>query len=93
MTSNEAAAKERRRIRQACEDLGADEEMTALVLESHRYNRTLLDVMVADGGDLLGYVRRKLAIWEAIFTDSPDDAIVLPCHSDHERAHRMPEFR
>lgn len=68
MIRNEAAEEELAQIRQACEELGADEEMTGLVLGSHRYNRTLLDTMRADGGDLLGYVRHKLAIWEAIFT-------------------------
>ena len=85
MTFNKVAAKEIRRIRQACKDLGADEEMTALVLASHRYDRSQWDVMVAAGGDLLEYVRHKLAIWEAIFTDSPDGPTALAYHSDHER--------
>jgi hypothetical protein len=57
------------RIRTVCAELGADEEMTALVLASHRHDRTLLDVIVANGGDLRGYVRHKLAIWEAILAE------------------------
>jgi hypothetical protein len=75
MIVNEAAADELRQIRQACHDLGADEEMTALVMASHRHDRTRLDVMLADGSDLMGYVRHKLAIWEAILTDTSDDPI------------------
>ena len=51
-----------KRIRRACVDLGADEEMTELVLASHRHDRTLLDVMVANGDDLRDYVQYKLAI-------------------------------
>ena len=43
--------------------------MTELVLASHRHDRTLLDVMVADGDDLRDYVQYKLAIWEAIFNE------------------------
>ncbi len=91
MTFNKVAAQEIRRIRQACKDLGADEEMTALVVAAHRYDRSLLDVMVAGGGDLLGYVRHRLAIWEAILTDSPDDPTALASHNDHERTegHRL----
>jgi len=50
-------------------DLGADEEMTKLVLASHCQNRTLLDDMVANGDDLRDYVRHKLAIWEAILNE------------------------
>jgi hypothetical protein len=73
MSSDDVAQDEFRRIRQACHDLGADEEMTALVLESHRYDRTRLDIMVAAGSDLLGYVRHRLAVWETILGDSPDD--------------------
>ena len=48
---------------------GADLEMTELVLASHRHDRTLLDVMVADGQDLRDYVQRKLATWEGIFNE------------------------
>jgi hypothetical protein len=81
MTVNEAAA-ELGRIRQACEDLGADQEMTTLVLASHRRDRSLLDVMVADGGDLVGYVRHKIAVWEAILTDPPDDPTILAFHPE-----------
>jgi hypothetical protein len=50
--------------------LGADEEMTKLVLASHCQNRTLLDDMVANGDDLRDYVRHKLAIWEAILNEA-----------------------
>lgn len=65
---SKAVAKELRGIRQVCEELGADEEMTALVLASHRHDRSRLDVIVAAGGTLLDYVRFKLAIWETIFS-------------------------
>jgi hypothetical protein len=58
--------------------------MTAVVLASHRHDRSLLDVMVADGGDLLDYVRHKLAIWEAIFTDPPDDPTILAFSTERE---------
>ncbi len=54
-------------IRRACVDLGADQEMTELVLASHLHDRSLLDVMAANGDDLRSYVRHKLAIWDAIF--------------------------
>jgi hypothetical protein len=43
--------------------------LAQLVLASHRHDRTLLDVIVADGGDLRGYVRHKLAIREAIVAE------------------------
>ena len=56
-------------IRSACEKMGADEEMTALVVASHRYNPEALDALMADGGDLLGYVRSKMARWKAIFEE------------------------
>ncbi len=45
--------------------------------------------MVASGGDLLGYVRYKLGIWEAIFADSPDAPAVLDCHSSDKRTSRF----
>jgi hypothetical protein len=57
-------------IRRACVDLGADQEMTELVLASHLHDPSLLDVMVANGDDLRGYVQRKLATWEAIFSEN-----------------------
>ncbi len=57
-------------IRRACVDMGADREMTELVLASHAHDRSLLDVMVANGDDLRGYVQHKLAIWEAIFKEN-----------------------
>jgi hypothetical protein len=69
MTIDDATGDELERVRMACVDLGADEEMTGLVLASHRHDRTRLDVMVARGGDLRGYVQSKLAIWEAIFDE------------------------
>jgi Protein of unknown function (DUF1571) len=72
MTTDQAAADEFERIRGACADLGADEEMTKLVLASHRHDRTPLDVMVANGDDLRDYVQYKLAIWEAIFNDDEE---------------------
>ena len=53
-------------------ELGADQEMTELVLASHRHDRTLLAVMVANGDDLRGYVQYKLAIWEAIFNETEE---------------------
>jgi hypothetical protein len=63
------AKDELERVRKSCEDLGADEEMTELVLASHRHDRTLLDAVVSDGGGVRDYVQRKLAIWEAIFDE------------------------
>jgi hypothetical protein len=57
------------RVRKACEDLGADEEMTDLLLASHRYDRTPLDVVVRDGGGLRDYVLQELAVWAAIFDE------------------------
>ncbi len=60
------------RIRSACVGLGADEEMTELVLTSHCHDRTLLDVMVANGDDLRDYVQYKLAVWERIFNENVD---------------------
>jgi hypothetical protein len=57
-------------VRKTCEDLGADDEMTDLVLASHhRLNRALLEVMVARGGGMRDYVQHKLSIWEAILGD------------------------
>ncbi len=82
MTSNRATAGEIRRIRKACEALECDEEMTALVLASHRHDRSLLDIMVADGGDLVGYVRHKIAIWEAILADPCDEPTILAFHAE-----------
>ncbi len=67
MTTNDATGDELERVRGACVELGADEEMTELVLAAHRHDRTLLDVMVANGDDLRDYVRFKVAMWEAIF--------------------------
>ena len=64
-----AREKEAELVRSACEALGADEEMTALVLASHRHAPEALDALVAGGGDLLGYVRSKVALWEAIFEE------------------------
>jgi hypothetical protein len=61
---------EREQIRKACEDLGSDEEMTLLVLGSHRHDRSLLDVVVNSGGDLHDYVRLKIELWEAIFAEN-----------------------
>jgi hypothetical protein len=86
---HQSAAKELRLIRRACKALGADEELTALVVASHVHDRSVLDVMVASGGDLLGYVRYKLGIWEAIFADSPDAPAVLDCHGDDKRTSRF----
>ena len=69
MTTDDATGDELERVRGTCVDLGADEEMTELVLASHRHDRTLLDVMVANGDDLRDYVQHKLAVWEAIFNE------------------------
>ena len=82
INSHDVAAKEIRQIRLACKALGADEEMTDLVVASHIHDRSALDVMVAEGDDLLGYVRYKLGVWKAIFADSPDAPAVLDCHMD-----------
>ena len=76
MTTDDATGDELERIRRACVELGADEEMTELVLASHRHDRTLLDVMLANGDDLRDYVRYKLAIWEAIFNE-PEECTLL----------------
>ncbi len=71
-TKDHATRDEFGRIRRACVDLGADQELTELVLASHRHDRTLLDVMVANGDDLRDYVQYKLAIWEAIFNENEE---------------------
>jgi hypothetical protein len=55
-------------IRRARVHLGADLEMTELVLASHAHDRALLDLMLANGESLRDYVQSKLAIWEGIFT-------------------------
>ena len=52
MTIDAESEVELARIRGTCGELGADEEMTALVLASHCHDRTLLDVMLSDGRDL-----------------------------------------
>ena len=83
MDLQEAVTEELRQIGEACERLGADEEMTALVVASHRYNRTPLDLIRTSGGDLLGYVRRRLATWEAIFTASLVDHTEVPPGAEH----------
>ena len=72
MTTDDATGGEFERVRRACVDLGADEEMTELVLASHCHDRTLLDVMTAAGDDLRDYVQHKLAIWEAIFNEDEE---------------------
>ena len=72
MTTDDATGGELERVRRACVDLGADEEMTELVLASHCHDRTLLDVMTAAGDDLRDYARHKLAIWEAIFNEDEE---------------------
>ncbi len=72
VTKDPAIKGELKRIRRACVELGADQEMTELVLASHRHDRALLDVMVANGDDLRDYVQYKLGIWEAIFNESED---------------------
>jgi hypothetical protein len=64
-----AREKEAELVRSACEELGTDDEMTALVLASHHHAPEALDALVAEGGDLLGYVRSKVALWEAIFEE------------------------
>ena len=56
-------------VRSAREELGTNEEMTRLVLSSHRHDPEALDALIAEGGELLGYVRSKLARWEAIFQE------------------------
>jgi hypothetical protein len=49
-------------IRRARVHLGADLEMTELVLASHSHDRTLLDVMLANADSLRDYMQCKLAI-------------------------------
>ena len=78
MTTDDATGGELERVRRACVDLGADEEMTELVLASHCHDRTLLDVMTAAGDDLRDYVRHKLAIWEAIFNEDEEPLRIGP---------------
>src|SRR5689334_17309998 len=46
MTPDDDEGDELERVRKACEDSGADEEMTDLVLASHRHDRPPLDVVV-----------------------------------------------
>ena len=72
VTKDRAIKGELKRIRRACVELGADQEMTELVLASHRHDRTLLDVMTANGNDLRDYVQHKLAVWEAIFDEQEE---------------------
>jgi hypothetical protein len=72
MSTDDAMGDELERVRAACVDLGADEEMTALVLASHRHDRTLLDVMAVSGEGLRDYARHKLAIWEAILDEDDE---------------------
>jgi hypothetical protein len=57
------------RVRRTCEDLGADQEMTELVLASHCHNPAPLGAAVSAGGGVRDYVEGKLAIWEAIFRE------------------------
>jgi hypothetical protein len=64
-----ASEKKAELVRTACEELGADEEMTGLVLASHRHDPEALGTLLAEGGDLLDYVRSKVARWEAIFKE------------------------
>ena len=78
MTTDNPAGDELERVRKACVDLGADEEMTELVLGSHRHDRALLDIVVANGDDLRDYVQYKLGVWEAIFNE---DEELLPNRS------------
>lgn len=54
------------RIREICGELGADAEMTFLVVTSLRRDRAPLDVILSAGSDVKDYVRHRLAIWEAI---------------------------
>ncbi len=75
MDTDDAMGDELDEFRRACVELGADEEMTELVLASHCHDRTLLDSMTAAGNDLRDYARYKLAIWEAIFNE---DEKLLP---------------
>jgi hypothetical protein len=72
MTSDDDEGDELERVRKACEDSGADEEMTGLVLASHRHDRTPLDVVVGAGGNIRDYVLQKLAVWEAIFSEQEE---------------------
>jgi hypothetical protein len=66
----EVAEDELEQVRNVCRSLGVDDEMTELVLAAHRYDRTLLDVVQAGGGDLRDYVQSKLAIWKAVFDEA-----------------------
>jgi hypothetical protein len=66
MTDDDATEDELARIRGTCGELGADEEMTDLVLASHRHDRAGLDVLPGKDSDLRDDVRHELAIWEAV---------------------------
>jgi hypothetical protein len=70
MTFDERAReKQGELVRSVCEKLGADEEMTGLVLASHRHDPEALEALLAAGGDLVGYVRSKVTRWEKIFQE------------------------
>jgi hypothetical protein len=79
MTTEVATGDELERIRRACEELGTDEEMTELVLAALRHDRTLLDVMVANGEGVRDYVRKRVAMWEAIFNED-EECTLLSLH-------------
>jgi hypothetical protein len=68
-TSEDELEDELERVRSTCEELGADQEMTELVLASHRHNPAPLAAVVSAGGGVRDYVEQKLAIWEAIFAE------------------------
>lgn len=92
MNTDDETGDELERVRRACVELGADNEMTELVLASHCHDRTLLDVMMADGADLREYARYKLAIWEAILNEHEE---LLPDRSPSRgllRAEHVPSL-
>jgi hypothetical protein len=64
------AQEEVEQIREACAELGSDEEMTALILSSYRRDRTLPILETDDHENVREYVCRKLAVWKNIF-ESP----------------------
>ncbi len=86
MTFSSRSTGELRRLRDACNDLGVDEEMTDLVIASHRHDRSALDRFLSDGRGVHGYVGHMIGKWETILSGSLDNVRTLICHSDAERA-------
>ena len=56
-----------RQIRAACRELRIDEELTDLIVGSYRRDRAVCARAPNGHEDVRAYVRRKLALWRAIF--------------------------